>query len=154
MEYRVKVQFETPVAAKFQDRNVFRIRGTIVDAENVPFEVFLHKKTLVNPDTLQQLDDFVAVCGPYDLATFPALVPQVGIDPPFFRKSSFDILVPGVGAADTVQKAITEQLCLLCTLMKKMDDLGIIQVLWVCSDPLPPAPTTTTTTTSTTTTLP
>lgn len=147
MDYHLRVQFETPVAVKFQDRNVFRIRGSIVENVNVPPEVFIHKKTLVNPATGQRLDDFVAVCGPYDLASYPALAPDPEIDPPFFRLASFDILVPGVGVADKVQAAIIEQLTLLTTLMKKMDDLGIVQLLWIPSEP-------TTTTTTTTTTLP
>lgn len=144
-DYHIQVEFSTPEAVRFQDRPVFRIVGTILDAVNVPLEVFLHKKTLVNPDTGRQADEFVAICGPYDLAAYPAYEPDGVTDPPFFRLSTFDILVPGLDAGNEVITGVKEQLANLCSLLTKMDRLEVAETTWIPSEPDTDASTTTTT---------
>lgn len=147
-DYFIRVEFSTPEATRFQDRPCFRIVATIVDAINIPFEVFLHKKTLVDPVSGRQADDFVAVCGPFDLSTYPAYEPDVTIDPPFYRLPSVDFLVPGVGVGDTAIQAIEDQLCLLCELLKKLDRLSVVSNHWCPATPTDEELSTTTTTTT------
>ena len=147
--YRIKLTSSSPALVKFKGRDTFRITVTASDALNMTNEIFAHKKTLVDPDPLVvQQDEFCFVCSPYDLSFYPADTPTPGQSPPFFRKASFDILLPSVDTFQKVYDEIKAQVDLLIETQRKLDILGTPIVTWHQSAPT----TTTSTTTSTTTT--
>ena len=148
--YRIKLTPAMPELIKFSGRDYFRVQITASDALNMPAEVFIHQRTLVDANTSRQQDEFCAIAGPYDLSTYPANAPTAGQDPPFFRKSTIDVLLPSSSLANDFIAAVDEQVCALITALSSVDTLVAGEPIWC-----PSAPTTTTTTstrTSTTTT--
>ena len=146
--YGVKLTTSSPEVVRFKGRDTFRIVITASDAENMPNEIFGHKKTLVDPDPANiQQDEFCFVCSAYDLSFYPANAPNPEQSPPFFRKATIDILLPSVTKFDEVYKEIKEQVDLLISVLGNLDTLGTPIVTWH-----PTAPTTTTSTTTSTTT--
>lgn len=135
MAYRIKLTPFTPELIKFLGRDTFRVKVVASDGEGLPNEVFLHQKTLVDPNTNSQQDEFVAVCSPYDLSIYPANTPAVDQSPAFFRKDTIDILVPGTEMAQDVINAVLEQVCHLITLLEKLDELEALAPVWCPSPP-------------------
>lgn len=144
--YRVKLTPATPELVKFSGRDYFRVQITASDALNMPAEVFIHQRTLVDASTNRQQDEFFAIAGPYDLSTYPANAPKVDQDPPFFRKSVIDVLLPSASMALDFIAAVNEQVDALIAAQASLDVLIEGEPTWH-----PSAPTTTTSTTSTTT---
>lgn len=142
MDYYIQLTVETPQAVKFFGRDVFRIRVTASGGVNLPNEIFLHKRTLVDPNTSYQADEFIAICGPWDLATYPVDEPEPTQDPPFFRKAAFDILTPNVSSADETIVSVQKQVEFLLSTLKQLDKLEVVQSMWIPGEP--PSGTTTT----------
>jgi len=136
MTYRIKLTPSTPSLVKFKGRDSFRVQITASDAEDMPNEVFGHKRTLVDPETNDYQDEFAFVCSPYDLSLYPANEPDPEQFPPFFRKATIDILVPGIEMAQDVITQVEEQVCHLVTLMGKLDELEEGTAVW-CPDAPP-----------------
>lgn len=143
--YRIKLTVETPSIVVFHGRDVFRVKITASDAENMSNDVFVHQKTLVDPRTEEQENEFVSVAGPYDLAVYPAGSPNLSQDPPFFRLAVLDVLLPSVSLAASFIEEVQAQVATLLRTLEQLDLLESPTVTWI-----PSAPTTTTTTTTTT----
>lgn len=130
MTYRIKLTTQSPEVTKFKFRDVFRIRIIASDSEDMPSEIFLYQKTLVNPQTGEDTDEFIAICSPFDLSIYPANEPNPTQDPPFFRKDTIDVLLPSVETVDTFVTSVQEQVCHLISLLKKLDDISTTSVIW------------------------
>lgn len=131
MSYYFNMRYETPSADELYGRPCFRLVGTMLEAVGVDPKVFLHRRTLVDPESGATADEFVAICSPFDLSTFPADEPAENQDPPFFRKDSFDILLPSVTASAETIAAVNEQLSRLTVLLQQLDSLVIAQEIWL-----------------------
>lgn len=139
MSYYFNMRYDTPSPDVLFGRPCFRLVGTMLEAINVTPKVFLHRRTLVDAEAAETADEFVAICSPFDLSTYPADDPQENQDPPFFRKDNFDILLPNVTSATATIQSISDQLSLLTDLLSQLDVLSEVQEAW-----LPEAPPTTT----------
>lgn len=146
MEYFIEVMFETPEPVKFKGRPCFRLRGSAIDSVNMPLEVFIHRRSTVDPITSEQTNEFMAIASPYDLSYYPANEPDDELDAPFFRLSSFDILLPGVDVTYSTIAEIKRQLAFLCGLMRKLDEMQTIEIVWIPGEPPEDEETPTTTT--------
>jgi hypothetical protein len=146
--YHVKLTISTPVVVKFKGRDVFRMTIVASDAVNMPSKIFGHRRTLIALDTYQ--DEFCFVCSAYELSIYPEDDPVSGGDPPFFRKDTIDVYLPGIVIAESFKEEVKAQVCLLSQLLVKLDDLSAVEEYWACES----RPTTTTTTTTSTTTTP
>lgn len=107
----------------------FRLVIYAEDAENMPNEVFLFEKTLVDPELNTTADHFVTVCSPYDLTVYPVDAPDGEQFPAFFRKASIDILVPSSDLATTAWEAISTAVTELVAAMKRLDVLGEVETV-------------------------
>lgn len=135
MAYRIKLTPYTPEIVRFKGRDTFRVRIVASDATDMPNEIFLHQKTLVNPNDGSTQDEFVAVCSPYDLSIYPANTPAAEQSPAFFRKSEIDILVPGVEISSDVITSVMEQVSHLISVMNSLDEMEAQTPVWYPSAP-------------------
>lgn len=131
MDYDLQIAFAEPARERFKGQPCFRLQCEVVDAINVTKDVFLFKRSIVDPLIEEQADHFIAICSPFDLATYPANEPDLEQDPPFFRKSQMDILLPSVTQVVEVRASIQSQLLTLLLLLRNLDDLSAEAPFWL-----------------------
>jgi len=136
MTYRIKLTFQSPDITEFLGRNTLRMVVTASDAEDLPNEIFLHQKTVVNMALAETQDEFVAICSPYDLSDYPADTPTPTQSPQFFRKATIDILLPGIGYFQDVKNEIEAQVRHLLTLLPQLDNLEVTDEVWIPTAPV------------------
>lgn len=139
--YRVKLTPEMPELARFLGRDYYRVRITASDAENMPNEIFVFQKTLVNAATEETQDEFVCVAGPFDITSYPVGSPADDQTPPYFRLAEFDVLLPSSSLAVEFIADVQAQVNALINALRSLDRLLEGAAIWC-----PSAPTTTTTT--------
>lgn len=122
-DYSIKLTMSAPDVALFQGRSAFRLVVTASEAVGLPNEIFLHQRTLVNVDTGQQQDEFVAIASAFDLSSYPANEPSVSQSPAYFRKAQLDILLPSVTVFEAVRDEISQQVQVLLNVLGKLDGL-------------------------------
>ncbi len=135
MAHRIKLTIAQPTRVAYNGRDTFRVQVTASDGENMPNEIFGHKQWVSDYETNELCDEFCFICSPYDISTYPANEPDPEQVPPYFRKATLDIYVPGTGAAGTVIQAIETQVCGLVALLDQLDVLDNVQVAWCPSAP-------------------
>jgi hypothetical protein len=135
MSCRIKLTFQSPEVAKFLGRNTLRLRVTASDGEEMPDEVFLHQRTLVDADTDEWQDEFVAICSPYDLSDYPVDEPTTGQFPTYFRKATADIYLPGISVFSEVKEDIEAQIRFLVQLLNKLEELDTVEEIWIPDEP-------------------
>lgn len=133
--YRIKLTFAAPEIENFLGRNTLRMTVVASDAENLPNEIFLHQKTVVNAALDEAQDEFVSICSPYDLSDYPVNEPNPTQSPQFFRKSTIDILLPGIGYYSEVKEEIESQVTLLLHLLEQLEDLSVVDEVWIPDAP-------------------
>lgn len=144
MTYAIKILFSEPSQELFRGRAVHRIRCEVVEAVDMPAEIFLHQKSTVDPETQTTTDEIIAVCDAYALSKYPANEPDEDLDMPFFRLSYFDIYTPGPAGTETVKTMTQERIALLISQLGQLDEITDEEEIWI-----PSQPNTTTTTTTT-----
>lgn len=133
--YRIKLTTSTPEVTKFKGRDTFRVIVVASDAEEMPNEIFVHQRTLVDPYTNDTQDEFCFIASPYDLSIYPANEPSPTQSPAYFRKDTIDILVPGILIAEEVIAAVEEQVCHLITVLTKLCETTERDPVWCPSAP-------------------
>lgn len=131
MDYDLQIAFSEPARDRFLGKPCFRLRCEVVDSLNVAKEVFLFKRSVADPLADLEVDHFIAICSPFDLATYPANEPDADQDPPFFRKSEFDILLPSVTTVVEVRQSVQNQLLTLLSMLRNLDVLSDEAPFWV-----------------------
>lgn len=135
---RIKLTPYAPELVRRKGRDTFRVKVQASDAANMPNEIFGYQRTLLDPHTGEQLDEFCFVCSPFDLVTYPANEPRAGQLPAFFRKSYVDILVPGLQTVQETLDEIEQQVCHLVTTLKTQCEVAALEPYW-CPAPPPDA---------------
>lgn len=135
MSYYFRRVFSTPSLDAFEGRPCYRIACEISEAVAVTTKVFLHKRVPLEPGSEELVEEFVAICSPFDLTLFPADEPDGVTDPPFYRKASFDIPLPSVSAAAEVMTSVDAQLTLLCQLLSQLDVMAEVSDVWLPTSP-------------------
>jgi len=135
MSCRIKLTFQSPEVAKFLGRNTLRLRVTASNGEEMPDEVFLHQRTLVDTDTDEWQDEFVAICSPYDLSDYPVDEPTTEQFPAYFRKATADIYLPGISVFSEVKEDIEAQIRFLVQLLDKLEELDTVEEIWIPDEP-------------------
>ncbi len=131
MDYDLQIMFSEPARERFKGQPCFRLQCEVIDAINVTKDVFLYKRSIVDPLLADQADHFIAICSPFDLATYPANEPDAEQDPPFFRKNVIDILLPSVTQVVEVRSSIQSQLLNLLMLLRNLDNLTDESPFWI-----------------------
>jgi hypothetical protein len=121
--YSIDLSFQSPEPIAFQGREVFRLVCLASNAVNMPTEIFGHQKTLVDPATGAQQDEFSFICSPYELSIYPAGEPNPTQSPAYFRKAEIDILLPTVRMFEDTKAEINSQVQRLLTLLSSLDNL-------------------------------
>ncbi len=131
MDYDLQIAFSEPSRERSLGKPCFRLRCEVVDSLNVTREVFLFKRSVADPLNAVEVDHFIAICSPFDLATYPANEPDAEQDPPFFRKSEFDILLPSVATVVEVRQSVQSQLLTLLSMLRNLDALSDEEPFWI-----------------------
>lgn len=135
MTRRIKLLFTGPTLTNVPGRNTLRLTATASEAEDMPNEIFLHQKTLVDPGTDTTQDEFIAICSPYDLSDYPANEPDAEQEPAFFRKATLDILLPGNTLWGEVRDEIEAQVRVLVSLLDRLASLPETDEVWIPDAP-------------------
>lgn len=132
MPHRIKIVFGQPSRVKLSNRSVFRLRATASDAEgdNLDNAIFLHQRSLVSADEDTGCDEFVSICSAFDLVTYPTDDPDPEQSPQFFRKSTFDMLLPSVSVVDEVITSVKNQVAVLIDTLDAIDDIDSSETYW------------------------
>ncbi len=117
--------------AKFAGRSFFYVRMEILDAIDMPKEIFLWRRNLYDPTSGEQHDEFVTVCGVYDLVTYPANEPLEGSSPAFFRRATGIIKAPSMVTADEALQEAKDMISLLARLVDLASQLEVVQTVWL-----------------------
>lgn len=136
MTRRIKLTVQSPTRVKFRGEDTFRMVATASDGDGVPNEIFVHQRTLVNPLTRRECDEFISVASAYDLSIYPANEPDDSQSPAFFRKSTIDILVPSVSVFDQAKIDLETQVCHLVRVLNRLDVLSETDTAWCPSPPI------------------
>lgn len=135
MAYRIKLTPSEPVRVILEGRDAFRVRIVASDGENMPNEIFLFQRTLVDALTERECDEFMCVCSAFDISIYPANEPSTTQSPAFFRKDTIDILLPSVTLVDEVIEAVEAQVGVLVQVLGQLDNLNEQEATWIPSPP-------------------
>lgn len=101
----------------------WRVRIEVDHAIDMPEEIFLFRKTTINPTTGELGDAFSTVCAYSDLSLYPVDEPDEGVLPPFFRKSSVDVILPATADIDDYYDSVKERVQALVDAANALDTL-------------------------------
>src|SRR6187401_130581 len=137
MSYNIKLTIETPAREKSRGRDSFRLRVTASDAVGMPNEIFVANRELVDPDNPEGETRVMlqSICSMYDLSIYPANTAQPGQWPPYFRVSSFDILLPSLVVCDDTVEKIKLQVANLIEQHYIADRMEVVEEVWIPSQP-------------------
>lgn len=146
MSHHIKLTFEAPSREYARGRDSFRFRVTASDGVNMPNEIFLAEHMLVDPENPESevKFSFLSICSAYDLSIYPANAAVEGQSPPFFRVSVIDIPLPSLAVYDEVVEQVKAQVGSLLSQCDKLDNMEVVEEVWIPSVPSA-IPTTTTT---------
>lgn len=103
----------------------FRLRITATNAVNMPAEIFLHQRTVLDPHTNELAEEFLCICSCFDLTIYPANAPDPQQFPQFYRTDTIDIVVASQAMAEEAWTAIYEEVCTLVESLNKLDRLSL-----------------------------
>lgn len=124
----IKLVRETNFATFVSGRgDSVRMRVSALDVEGLQPEIFIHKKSLLNPHAADPTpnDEFVCIASPFDLSIYPVGEPNPAQWPPFFLKSSIDIVVASTSMALESWKFIQEDVQGLLNAYYRMELLKV-----------------------------
>ena len=101
----------------------FRIQIVASDGELMPDEIFLFKENLFDPITLVTGEEFIAITSPEDLVCYPVDAPVINSLPPFYRKSTIDVIVGSRSVAISMWEAVNTRVCELVNALNRKDRL-------------------------------
>jgi hypothetical protein len=145
MTHHIQLQFSTPEPYPVEDRYAFRLRVEVVDAVDMPFEIFLHHKLVKNAEQGLVADNFLGICSAWELSLFPALAPADGQNPPFYRLAYVDFVLPGIEYVARVIEYLETERDNLCLFLDHLDQLSVVSLSWGPTTPVDDPSTTTTT---------
>lgn len=101
----------------------FRVVIEAYDNELMPAEIFGHQRTLLNPWTGLEGEDFCFVCAPDDLVVYPVGNPSPTQQPAFYRKARIDVVVASRDIALEMWEAVKKRVCELVAALNRKDQL-------------------------------
>jgi hypothetical protein len=101
----------------------FRFTVEAYEAYDMPNEIFLYLRGLLDPTTGEEADVFSNVCSSPDLEEYPAGAPT-GV-PQFFRLASVDLVFRSVHEADEAWDLIQREVAVLVETLNKSDVLAV-----------------------------
>jgi len=135
--YSVTLTFQPPEVVVYQGHEVFRLVCDASAPIGMPVEIFAHQKSLIDPVTEEQQDEFSFICSPYELSAYPANAPNFTQSPQFFRKAGYDFLLPDIEAYESVKQSTIDQVTALINRMYALDKLSVTEVITVSSGESP-----------------
>lgn len=118
-------RWETERVPRGDGKHSYRLRIVAVSScGDVPLEIFLHKNELTDATTGRTSRNFIGVCGPLDLVTYPVGEPTLASGlKPFYRLPYVDVLVTSSEQAADDWEAISEEVKTLCEALCRLDVL-------------------------------
>ena len=142
MTYAIQLRVQEPSRELFYGKSAFRVVIDVIDSVDVPPEIFGHQSTLIDPTAGTTQDEFLFVCSAFDLSIYPANAAADEQDPPFFRKAGIDVLLPNLATATEFIESVKEQLANLLWQMNALDQLEVVDEVWLPLGYTPPTTTT------------
>ena len=131
MAYRIKLTPYTPSRVKLAGRDTFRLRIVASNGEDMPNEIFLHQRTLIDAVEETTRDEFVCIASAFDMSIYPINDPEETQSPAFFRKDTMDIYLPSVTVVDEVIDEVEAQVAALINVMRTLDELSALEPIWI-----------------------
>lgn len=108
-----------------------RVRFDVLNACNMPAEVFAYRMLPVDPSNGQSAATYDHTCSPVDLVEYPANEPVPGESPEWFRLSYVDVLVRSTAEAVAFVNRVRRDLSSLKASLDRTDTLmpGIVEMI-------------------------
>lgn len=122
----------------FRYYSAYRLRIEARDAEGPDLDnyVFVYQRGPVDPYTGLTCDEFLAVAGPYELATLPIGEPDPLIHPTQFRLDFVEDDYPSTALALRTWKCIHGEVCILVEALTRLARLRRVESVWCPEPPL------------------
>lgn len=125
-----------PARHMVNGRESFRMVIAAKYGDEIPNEIFLHQRSLVDPlNQAEYTDEFCAVCSAFDLSVYPANNPSPTQSPAFFRKAYVDVYLPSESVAMDFWNTVYGEVQVLVNSLNKLDQMKTDLLVWV---PYPP----------------
>lgn len=132
MAHRIKLTFAEPSRQALTGRSVFRLQVTASEASGDDLDnyIFLYQRSMVDPLTEVQCDEFMSICSAFDIVSYPRNTPNEEQSPQFFRKNTMDILLPSVLVVDQTISSIKSQVDVLMAALDAIENISDTEVYW------------------------
>lgn len=121
----IKLDVYRTAPLKMLGRESARVRIEAKNGVGLPNEIFLYKREVFNPTTQEEADTFQGISTLFYISTTPVDTPPVTRNPPFFRKSYVDIILPNATAADEAVAEIEAEVARLINDAKR--ELAVVK---------------------------
>jgi hypothetical protein len=112
-----------------------KVAVTAVEGDDLDKYVFIYKKGTVSPYSELSQDDFMAIAGPSQFASIPAVSPDPDQNYPFFRLDYVELDFMSVEQADQAWTDIQAEVGKLVEGMGKLTKLKAVEDVWFPSPP-------------------
>jgi hypothetical protein len=120
----------------YKGLQAYRLRIEVLNGVNMTTGIFLYEKVPEDYLTGTTADNFVAVCKPGDLFTYPNGQPKEGQVPPFFRLSTVDLLDENIEKLEELADAIESDIRALVRSLQKNVNLRVEDAYTVYGNPV------------------
>lgn len=127
----IRLRRFVPTATVAVGREAFRMQIVASHGDEIPNEIFLHKRSLIDPYRSTYIDEFCAVASAFDFTIYPATAPNPTQSPPYFRKSVIDVYLPSLAVADQFWQDIQAEVANLINSLNKLDTLKQDADVWL-----------------------
>jgi len=137
MERRVKLTRSASTQVNMSNYGAYRLRVEVTSVEGPDLDeyLFVYRRNSPSPYTGLNCDMFEAVCGPPQLATYPAGEPNPDIEWPYYRSNVIELDVASTQQADEIWQEIQAEICVLVEALNRLDNLKVVEVVWCPSPP-------------------
>lgn len=137
MERRVKLTRSASTQVTMTNYGAYRLRVeiTAVEGPDLDENLFIYRRNPPSPYNGLNRDTFEAVCGPPQLATYPAGEPDPDIAWPYYRSNTIELDVASTQQADAIWQEIQAEICMLVAALNRLDSLTVLEETWCPSPP-------------------
>lgn len=115
--------------------SAYRLRIEVEESVEMDDRVFLYSRDPLNPHTGEQLDTFITVCSPVDMADYPPEEPAPAKQYPFFRRNWVELDFRATSQADEAWGLIVREVNNLIFALNRLTRLRVAETVWCGTAP-------------------
>jgi len=123
-----------PTRIEGENAPTWRVVIVAEDPVLMPSEIFLFQRVYTDSAHTATRDELITVVQAVDIVEYPTDDPATGQDPPFFRLSQIDVLVPSLDAADQMWTIIKASVGRLVTQLNRLDSIAVTDSVRIGAD--------------------